>query len=287
MSEPIIMFDNFTYSYPTKQNVLVDINLKIYPGETVGIIGPNGSGKSTLCKSLNGLVPHFYGGSIKGRVYVTGLDTLKSTIDELSLKVGLVFQEPETQLSGLALTVEDEVGFGLSMLGMDPKLIRERIKEALRIVGLEGFEKRSPFELSGGEQQRLAIATVLAMKPEIIVLDEPVALLDPIGKYQVLSTVRKLAEEEKLTVVIAEHEIEELATMVDKIVVLYDGRLISVDNSRNVLSELEKLKAIGVDPPSITELFYMFQKELGIKFDGLPITLSEGLRVLQEMMFYE
>lgn len=284
MSEPIIIFDNFTYSYPTKQNVLVDIDLKIYLGETVGIIGPNGSGKSTLCKSLNGLVPHFYGGIVKGRVYIEGLDTLESTVDELSLKVGIVFQEPETQLSGLAITVEDEVGFGLSMLGVDPKLIKERVKEALRIVGLEGFERRSPLELSGGEQQRLAIATVLAMKPKIIVLDEPVALLDPIGKYQVLSTVKKLAEEEKLTVVIAEHEIEELASMVDKIIVLYNGRLISVDNTKNVLSELEKLKAVGIDPPSITELFYMFQKELGINFDVFPITLSEGLKILREMM---
>lgn len=286
MIEPIIVFDDFTYSYPTKQNVLVDINLKIYPGEVVGIIGPNGSGKSTLCKSINGLVPHFYGGSVKGRVYVSGLDTLESTIDELSLKVGIVFQEPETQLSGLAITVEDEVGFGLSMLGVDPKLIKERVKEALRIVGLEGFEKRSPLELSGGEQQRLAIATVLAMKPEIIVLDEPVALLDPIGKYQVLSTVRKLAEEERLTIVIAEHEIEELAQMVDKIVVLYDGKLISVDNPINVLSEVERLKAIGIDPPSITELFYMLRKEIGLNLDLMPVTLSEGLKIFREMILH-
>lgn len=286
MREPVIVFDHFTYSYPTKQNALVDIDLKIYHGETIGIIGPNGSGKSTLCKSLNGLVPHFYGGTVKGRVYVTGIDTLETTVDKLSIKVGLVFQEPETQLSGLAITVEDEVGFGLSMLGVDPRVIRERVKEALQIVGLEGFEKRSPLELSGGEQQRLAIATVLAMKPEIIVLDEPVALLDPIGKYQVLSTVRKLAVEEGLTVIIAEHEIEELANIVDKIVVLYEGRAVSVNDSKAVLSEVEKLRAIGVDPPSITELMFMLKNELDIELNELPITLSEGLRIFREMILH-
>ncbi|MCX8193612.1 MAG: energy-coupling factor ABC transporter ATP-binding protein [Nitrososphaeria archaeon] len=284
MREPVIIFEHFTYSYPTKQNALIDVDLRIYSGETVGIIGPNGSGKSTLCKSLNGLVPHFYGGTVRGRVYVTGIDTLETTVDKLSMKVGLVFQEPETQLSGLAITVEDEVGFGLSMLGVDPKLIRERVKQALRIVGLEGFEKRSPLELSGGEQQRLAIATVLAMRPEIIVLDEPVALLDPIGKYQVLSTIKKLAEEEGLTIIIAEHEIEELAYIVDKIVVLYEGKIISVNDSRTVLSEVEKLKAIEIDPPSITELVFMLQKELGIKVQELPITIAEGLRIFREMI---
>lgn len=286
VKEPIVVFDHFTYSYPTKQNAIVDVDLKIFPGETIGIIGPNGAGKSTLCKSLNGLVPHFYGGIVRGRVYVAGVDTLETTVDKLSLKVGLVFQEPEAQLSGLAITVEDEVGFGLSMLGVDPRIIRERVKEALRIVGLEGFEKRSPLELSGGEQQRLAIATVLAMKPEIIVLDEPVALLDPIGKYQVLSTVRKLAVEEGLTVIIAEHEIEELASIVDKIIVLYEGKILSVNDSKTVLSEVEKLRAIGIDPPSITELMFMLKNELNIELNELPITLSEGLRILREMIMH-
>lgn len=284
VKEPIIIFDHFTYSYPTKPNALIDIDLKIYPGETIGIIGPNGSGKSTLCKSLNGIVPHFYGGTVRGRVYVAGMDTLETTIDKLSLRVGLVFQEPEAQLSGLALTVEDEVGLGLSLIGSDPKMIRERVAEALRFVGLEGFEKRSPFELSGGEQQRLAIATVLAMRPEIIVLDEPVALLDPIGKYQVLSTIKDLAAREELTVVLAEHEIEEIASIVDKILVLHRGELISVDDSKTVLSEVEKLKSIGVDPPSITELIFMLRRELGDGSQLLPITLSEGLKILREMI---
>ena len=281
-NEPIVVYENFSYSYPTTPNALVDINLEIHRGEILGVIGPNGAGKSTFCKSLNGLVPHFYGGTMKGRVLVDGMDTFEHTTAELSTKVGLVFQEPETQLSGLALTVEDEVGFGLSMLGFPAKLIRQRAREALEKVGLKGFERRSPFELSGGEQQRLAIATVLAMKPEIMVLDEPVALLDPIGKYEVLSVIKEIAAEGS-TIVIAEHEIEELAYFADRILVLNEGRMVSLDNAKMVLSEVEKLKKIGVDPPSVTELAYLLEHDLGIKLE-YPITLPEALKIFGELM---
>jgi len=280
--EPIVVYENFSYSYPTTPNALVDIDLKIYRGEVFGVIGPNGAGKSTFCKSLNGLVPHFYGGTVKGRVLVDGMDTLEHTTSELSMKVGLVFQEPETQLSGLALTVEDEVGFGLSMLGFPSEVIRKRTREALEKVGLKGFEKRSPSELSGGEQQRLAIATVLAMEPEIMVLDEPVALLDPIGKSEVLSVVKELAVEGS-TIVIAEHEIEELAYFADRILVLNEGRMVSLDDSKRVLSEVEKLKKIGIDPPSVTELAYLLERDLGIKLE-YPITLPEALKIFGELM---
>jgi len=280
--EPIVVYENFSYSYPTTPNALVDIDLKIYRGEVFGVIGPNGAGKSTFCKSLNGLVPHFYGGTVKGRVLVDGMDTLEHTTSELSMKVGLVFQEPETQLSGLALTVEDEVGFGLSMLGFPSEVIRKRTREALEKVGLKGFEKRSPSELSGGEQQRLAIATVLAMEPEIMVLDEPVALLDPIGKSEVLSVVKELAVEGS-TIVIAEHEIEELAYFADRILVLNEGKMVSLDDSKKVLSEVEKLKKIGIDPPSVTELAYLLERDLGIKLE-YPITLPEALKIFGELM---
>ncbi|MEM3521960.1 MAG: ATP-binding cassette domain-containing protein, partial [Candidatus Bathyarchaeia archaeon] len=279
--KPMISFQNFSYSYPTKPDALVDINFEVYKGEVLGIIGPNGAGKSTLCKSLNGLVPHFYGGTVKGSVIVAGMNTLEHTVAELSTKVGLVFQEPENQLSGLALTVEEEVGFGLSMLGFPRELIRERVAEALKKVGLKGLEKRSPFELSGGQQQRLAIATVLAMKPEIMVLDEPVALLDPIGKYEVFSTIKELIVEGS-TIVIAEHEIEELAYLTDYIVLLDEGRVVSINDSRSVLSQVSKLKEIGIDPPSVTELAYMLEQNLGIKFTQYPIKLPEALKLYSE-----
>ena len=259
------------------------VSFHIDEGEIVAIIGPNGAGKSTLCKSLNGLVPHFYGGTVKGSIIVAGMNTLEHTVAELSTKVGLVFQEPENQLSGLALTVEEEVGFGLSMLGFPKELIRERVAEALEKVGLKGLEKRSPFELSGGQQQRLAIATVLAMKPEVMVLDEPVALLDPIGKYEVFSTIKELIAEGS-TIVIAEHEIEELAYLTDYIILLNEGRIISFNDSRSVLSQVSKLKEVGIDPPSITELAYMLEQNLGIKFNQYPIKLPEALKLYSEVL---
>jgi energy-coupling factor transport system ATP-binding protein len=241
------------------------------------------AGKSTFCKSLNGLVPHFYGGTVKGNVIVAGMDTLEHTIAELSTKVGIVFQEPENQLSGLALTVEEEVGFGLSMLGFPRELIKERVKEAIEKVGLKGLERRSPFELSGGQQQRLAIATILAMKPEIMVLDEPTSLLDPIGKYEVFSVLKELIVEGS-TIIIAEHEIEELAYLTDRILFLKEGKVISLDEARNVLSEISKLKEAGIDPPSITELTYLLEKELGIKIDKYPIKLSEAVKLYSEVL---
>ncbi len=282
LMHPIVV-EGFSYSYPSKPNVLNDLSFRVERGEALGIIGPNGAGKSTLCKALNGLVPHFYGGRVKGRIYVAGMDTLKHTIAELSTKVGLVFQEPETQLSGLALTVEDEISFGLSMLGYPKEIIQERTRETLEKVGLQGLEKRSPFELSGGQQQRLAIATVLAMRPEVLVLDEPAAQLDPLGKTQVFNVLKELLRD-GATIVVAEHEIEELATFTDRLILLDGGRIVSGGVSRDVLKQVERLKSAGVDPPSVTELAYLVEKACGLNRDHYPITVDEALSFFLELL---
>ena len=282
MAEPVIIVDHLTYSYPATPNVLVDVTFQVQRGEVLGIIGPNGAGKSTLCKALNGLVPHFYGGRIGGRVIVAGMDTMEHTVAELSTKVGLVFQDPEDQLSGLALTVYEEVAFGLMMLGVPREEIDPRVREAIKKVGLEGLEQRSPFELSGGQQQRLAIATVLALKPEVLVLDEPTAQLDPIGKFEVFSVITKLAEEGS-TIVVVEHEIEELATFTDNILLLDQGRVKAYGSAREVLTMVEKLKSVGVDPPSVTELTHILNKELGLNLEE-PITLEEAFKIYSEVL---
>lgn len=282
MSEYIVEVENLTYSYPRKSNVLVDVSFKVRKGEVLGIIGPNGAGKSTLCKALNGLVPHFYGGRFSGRVVVAGMNTLEHTVAELATKVGLVFQDPEEQLSGFSLTVYEEVAFGLSMLGFPPEEIDARVREAIEKVGLKGLENRSPFELSGGQTQRLAIATVLAIKPEVLVLDEPTAQLDPIGKFEVFSVIKKLADEGS-TIIVVEHEIEELATFADNILMLNEGRIVAQGPARNVLSMVEELKKYGVNPPSVTELTYLINKELGAKLD-VPITLEEAIKIYSEAL---
>ena len=279
----IIRFENFSYSYPDTPNVLVDINLKVEKGEALGIIGPNGAGKSTLCKAMNGLVPHFYGGYINGRVIVAGMDTMEHTVAELSTKVGLVFREPENQLSGLALTVEEEVGFGLAMLGFPREEIKDRVREALEKVGLTGLEERSPFELSGGQQQRLAIATVLAMKPEIIVLDEPVSLLDPIGKREVFEAVKELKKTGS-TLIIAEHEIEELAYIADRVIALNEGRIVLEGEVDQVLADVEGLRKITVEAPSVAQLTHILEERAGLEVNHYPIRLEEAVKLYEEVL---
>ena len=278
-----VKVDNLTYGYPGHAIVLHEINLKVLKGEMFGIIGPNGAGKSTLCKAINGLVPQFYGGMYGGEVVVSGMNVMKHTVAELSLKVGLVFQEPSNQFSGVLTRVDEEVAFGMSMMGFQRDEMMDRISDSLRKVGLEGLEDRSPFELSGGQQQRLAIATVLAVKPDIIVMDEPTAQLDPVGKTEVLETMRSL-NREGYTIIVAEHEIEELATFADRIIVLNEGRIIMEGPTREVLTQVEHLKGVGVDPPSITELSHVLARKAGFTVHDYPITLDEAVVLYRDVL---
>jgi len=283
LEEYPVIVEDVTYSYPTRENVLKHISFKVKKGEVLGIIGPNGAGKTTLCLSLNGIVPQFFGGRMSGKVIVAEMNTFEHTIAELSTKVGIVFQDPLDQLSGIATTLEEEVAFGLAMLGFPKEEIDKRVEEAIETVGLKGLEGRSPYELSGGQQQRLAIATVLAVKPEILVLDEPTAQLDPIGKFEVFETIKELAAGGQ-TIIVAEHEIEELATFADEIIALYDGEMVLKGEGKKVLSSVERLKEIGVDPPSVTELTHLLRNELEISQDEYPITLDEAIKLYGEVL---
>lgn len=281
--EPIIKVENLTYAYPTSKDfVLKNISFTVNKGEVLAVIGPNGAGKSTLLKALNGLVPHFYGGKYGGKVIVSGFEVLNTPISKMSTKVGFVFQDPEDQISGLALTVWEEVAFGLMMLGYPREEIEKRVKEAIDYVGLTGLEKRSPFELSGGQMQRLAIATVLALRPEVIVMDEPTAQLDPLGKYEVLSVIEKLAESGS-TIVLAEHEIEEVVYFADKMLLLDKGEAVAYGDTRKVVTMVEELKRRGVDPPSVTELTSLLKEKTGVDV-ALPVTLEEAVKLYSELL---
>lgn len=281
--EPIIKVENLTYAYPTSKDfVLKNISFTVNKGEVLAVIGPNGAGKSTLLKALNGLVPHFYGGKYGGRVVVSGFEVLNTPISKMSTKVGFVFQDPEDQISGLALTVWEEVAFGLMMLGYPREEIDKRVREAIDYVGLTGLEKRSPFELSGGQMQRLAIATVLALRPEVIVMDEPTAQLDPLGKYEVLSVIEKLAESGS-TIVLAEHEIEEVVYFADKMLLLDKGEAVAYGDTRKVVTMVEELKRHGVDPPSVTELTSLLKEKTGDDV-ALPVTLEEAVKIYSELL---
>jgi len=281
--EQIIKVENLTYAYPTSKDfVLKNISFTVNKGEVLAVIGPNGAGKSTLLKALNGLVPHFYGGKYGGRVVVSGFEVLNTPISKMSTKVGFVFQDPEDQISGLALTVWEEVAFGLMMLGYPREEIDKRVREAIDYVGLTGLEKRSPFELSGGQMQRLAIATVLALRPEVIVMDEPTAQLDPLGKYEVLSVIEKLALSGS-TIVLAEHEIEEVVYFADKMLLLDKGEAVAYGDTRKVVTMVEELKRRGVDPPSVTELTSLLKEKTGVDV-ALPVTLDEAVKIYSELL---
>jgi energy-coupling factor transporter ATP-binding protein EcfA2 len=275
---PVVRVQHLTYAYPGTDLVLDDVSFDVHKGEMLGIIGPNGAGKSTLCKAINGLVPHFYGGRYGGSVLVENLEVMAHSVAELSLKIGLVFQDPSHQLSGVSTRVDEEVAFGMSMMGFPREEMNGRIESAMKAVGLTGLEKRNPFELSGGQQQRLAIATVLAVKPGIIVLDEPTAQLDPVGKNEVLEIMRSL-NGEGYTIIVAEHEIEELATFADRLILLEGGRVLAAGTTREVLVRVDELKRVGVDPPSVTELAHLISTQTKLRPDQYPITLDEALKL--------
>jgi len=247
------------YQYAVSSDLaLKDINLKINPGEFVAIIGPNGSGKSTLAKLFNGLfVP------TQGDVFVAGFNTKnQEDIWEIRRRAGMVFQNPDNQI--VATIVEEDVAFGPENLGIPPEEIRRRVKEALEIVELTEYADKAPHLLSGGQKQRVAIAGIIAMKPDCIILDEPTAMLDPVGRKEVISTVKRLNKEEGKTVVLITHFMEE-AVQADRILVMEKGKIVMEGKPNEIFSQVDRLKKIGLDVPQVTELAYKLSK------DGIPV----------------
>jgi energy-coupling factor transporter ATPase len=278
----IIEAKNLTYTYPgvTKPSIK-DISIKIEKGQFIIITGPSGCGKTTLCRCLNGLIPHFYQGELKGQITVAGLDVAKHPIYELAKHVGLVFQNPENQL--FALSVEKDVAFGLENLGFPREEIRKRVDWAMELTGIYDLRERAPYELSGGQQQRVAIASVLAMQPEVMVLDEPTSFLDPLTAKKIFDVIYEFNRKLGITVVLVEHRLDLTARYADHIIVMDDGKVIADGEPRQILSA-EETRLIGVGIPKATLLYQMLKKD-GVRLGNkIPLSSDEMAALIRRSL---
>jgi len=273
----LIELSNVTYTYPAaKFPALQNLNLQVNEGELVALVGANGAGKSTLCYTLAGFVPHFYRGELKGTVAVAGVDTHTTPLSELVLTVGLVFQNPFSQISGSKFTVYEEIAFGLENIGLPREEMKARVEKAMTLTGIVDLAGRSPYALSGGQQQRVALASILAMAPKVLVLDEPTSQLDPIGTREVFQVIKTLSQQ-GVTIIMAEHKIEWIATFADRVVALAGGEIILQGKPEEVLaSPLLPEHGIGISRyTSVARL--AAQESLWPAGRRLPVTLTEAL----------
>lgn len=264
----IIDAQNVHYSYEEELSEAVrSVSLQVYKGEFLCILGHNGSGKSTLAKLLNGLFT-----PTAGSVTVCGMDT-KDEDKQLDIRksAGMVFQNPDNQL--VATIVEEDVAFGPENLGVPQPELRKRVDDALAAVNMSEFARSSPHKLSGGQKQRIAIAGVLAMQPEIMIMDEPTAMLDPMGRREVINTVMRLNREQGITVVLITHFMEE-AALADRLIIMHEGGINLEGTPRDVLIQIEKLKELSLEAPEAAYMAYRLNKE-GIPVDKRVLSVKE------------
>ncbi|MDR1549420.1 MAG: ATP-binding cassette domain-containing protein [Hungatella sp.] len=278
----LIEVNNLKYRYPHTESLALDgIDFQVEKGQFIGIAGENKAGKSTLCQAFAGLVPTMFRGAYGGKLLIDGVEAAKTPIAELCQKVGLVFQNPFNQLSGAKDTVFEEIAFGLQNLGIPREEIFKRVEENLKLLDIEEYRDRNPFDLSGGQTQRVAIASILAMEPKVIVLDEPTSQLDPQGSEEVFRVVDKLAKT-GITIIMVEQKMEKLAFYCDKILLLHKGKQIAYDTPERIFSR-DDLEELGVKPPVYTQVC----KALGVcRKEGedrlYPVTLAQMERLREQ-----
>ncbi len=268
---------NLDFKYDEEaEYIFKDLNLSFKQGEMTAVLGHNGCGKSTFAKHLNAiLLPS------GGKVYVEGIDTADETkLFDVRQRVGMVFQNPDNQI--VATIVEEDVAFALENLGVPPQEIRRRVDEALQAVNMYKYRFHAPHQLSGGQKQRVAIAGIIAMRPKCIVLDEPTAMLDPVGRSKVMKTIKKLNEEFGITIILITHYMEE-AAQCGRVIVMDKGQVLMDDCPKEVFSNVEKLKEVGLDVPQVTELVYELNKQ-GLSLDTHIIDENECCEALLKLL---
>jgi energy-coupling factor transporter ATP-binding protein EcfA2 len=282
-SGDIIEARNLGFKYAgSTSKALDDINVRIGLGEFLLLTGPSGCGKTTLCRCLNGLIPNFHPGEMSGELLVDGVSVATETTSELSRRVGYVFQNPENQL--FALTVEKDVAFGPENLGLKREEIRERVDWAMSAAGTVTLKDLAPYELSGGQQQRVALAGVLAMKPSVIVLDEPTSFLDPRTAEEVMGAVDDLRRKNGITVIVVEHRLDLVGRYAERIVVMDQGKVVADGRVEDVLdAEFDLLSGLGIGLPKVSLLWSLLKRD-GLVSERVPTHVESAVAILSQRL---
>lgn len=273
----IIECKNVTYSYPLADvPAIQNLNIGIERGKFYGVIGENGSGKTTFCALLRGFIPDFYKGDLQGEVLVEGKNTTEYG-GELSAKIGYVFQNPFTQISGVKDTVFEEVAYGLENFGVPAVDIESRVVEVMKMTDIEFLAEKNPFDLSGGQMQRVALASVIVLEPDILIIDEPTSQLDPEGTESVFAIIQRMKEKQK-TIILVEHKIDLIAEYADEVFVFKEGSMIASGDKTEILSDLSLLE-LGVALPQVAILGSRL-KEKGLPISNIPVTEKQAIEVI-------
>ena len=273
--------ENVSYQYPLEnRKVLKNINLDIKKGEFWVVIGKNGSGKTTLCSILRRFVPDFYKGELTGKITLEGKELKEYSQKEIVQKIGFVFQNPFTQISGVKNTVFEEIAYGLENLGLEREVIISEVEKILKLLEIEKLRDRNPYDLSGGQKQRVALASIIAMNPDILVIDEPTSQLDPKGTEDIFKIINLMANEGK-TIILVEHKLELIAEYAQNILVLDEGEIILSGKAEEVLNNKILLeKEIGMTQYSM--LAYELEKARKVEFEEIPITKEKTVELLKK-----
>ncbi|MGG3503977.1 ABC transporter ATP-binding protein [Paenibacillus sp. FSL W8-0187] len=278
----IITIKNLSYQYPiSESDALKNVNVTIERGKLYALIGANGGGKTTLCNVIRGFIPHFYKGDLRGEVLIEGKDIREWEMGELSQKIGYVFQNPFTQISGVKDNVFEEIAFGLENLGMEPALIREKVDQVINMLEIDYLRDKNPFELSGGQKQRVALASIIVMEPDVLVIDEPTSQLDPKGTEEVFKIIELMKKKGK-TIILVEHKIELIAEYADDVILLSEGEVAMQGSSQEILTD-ERALAFGAALPQYS-LFGLDMRKRGMDLGSIPLTEKEALEAVKTWM---
>ena len=277
----MIELKNVSFKYELQEEKTIkNLDLYVKQGEFVGIIGKNGSGKTTLCNIIRGIIPDFVQGTITGSISIDNKNINDIERGEMAELVGFVFQNPFSQISGIKKTVFEEIAYGLENLGVPREEIRQRVTDVIKLLKIEDLQDKNPNELSGGQSQRVAIASIIVMNPKVFIFDEPTSQLDPLGTEEIFDILKLLKSQNK-TIILVEHKIDLIAEYADRVVVMDDGEIIFNGETHEVLSN-DKIEKHNVSMPIVSELAYKLNEEKPRFFKNIPITLDECKKELEE-----